>query len=391
MNLDFFPPLNATLNGIAGLLLVAGFFLVKSGNRKGHAVCMVSALVVSAIFLVSYVTFKTLKRNVHTSFPEGYPMAEAIYYPMLISHVILAIGMLPLIFLAVRHAARGNFDKHRKIVRWAYPIWLYVSVTGVLVYFFLYQWFLPTEMLAEPSEATPAAEILVEGAPSNEEEEEERLPIADAPAIEAEPVSGGALAFEPEVFEADAEMGQTELTATFQVKNVGTAPVVLTRMESSCTCLSVEAGSREIAPGAEVTLTAVFDIGRLSGDAEKSLFISTNIPDSREKRLPVRVSIPAVIDLDPVTVKWDIGEKPEAREIRFRVLRDEPIRITEVKSSRASVAVSLETVEEGRDYRIWVDPESTEDTMLGFVRLVTDCELDQFKRMMAYFAVRRPD
>ena len=390
MNLDFFPPLNATLNGIAGLFLVAGFFLVKAGNRRAHAVCMVSALAVSAIFLVSYVTFKTLKRNVHTSFPEGYPVAEAIYYPMLISHVILAIGMLPLIFLAVRHAAKGNFDRHRRIVRWAYPIWLYVSVTGVLVYFFLYQWFLPAEA-AEPEGGAGAPTAAVAEGEGSSGAEEERLPIADAPVIKAEPVSGGRLVFEPEVFAFDAEMGQTEMTATFQVRNVGSAPVVLTRMESSCACLSVEAGNREIAPGSETTLTAVFDISRLSGEAEKSLFISTNIPGSHETRLPVRVSIPRVIDLDPVTVKWNIGEKPEPREIRFRVLREAPIRITEVKSSRASVAVSLETVEEGRDYRIWVDPESTEDTMLGFVRLSTDCELDQYKRMMAYFAVRRPD
>ena len=105
---------------------------------------------------------------------------------------------------------------------------------------------------------------------------------------------------------------------------------------------------------------------------------------------PVRVSIPPVLELDPVTVKWKVGETPGTREIRFRVLREKPIRVTEVKSSRESVAVELEEIEEGREYRILVTPESTEKIMLGFVRLTTDCELDQYRQMMGYYAVQRP-
>lgn len=377
MNLDFFPPLNATLNGIAGLFLVLGLILIKGGNRKGHAICMVSALAVSAVFLVCYVTFKTLKRNVHTSFPDGYPVAEAIYYPMLISHVILAIGMLPLIYLAVRHAMKGNFERHRRIVKWAYPIWLYVSVTGVLVYFFLYQWFLPIEA-SEPQGESGSEAAAGEVTPASGSGGEEPLQ------------GGGVIAIEPEVFEFDAEEGQTEMTAIFQVKNTGTAPFRLTKLDSSCACLSAEADDLEIAPGAQTTLTAIFDISKLSGEAEKSLFVATDIPGARETRLPVRVSIPPVLELDPVTVKWTVGEKPESREIRFRVLRENPIRVTEVKSSRESVAVELEEIEEGREYQIIVTPESTEKIMLGFVRLTTDCELDQYRQMMGYYAVQRP-
>lgn len=145
MNTDFFPPLNAALNGLAGICLIVGFVFIKQGNRKGHGKAMMAALIVSAIFLASYVTSKAIEGNVHTKFPESYPVMRQVYYVMLISHIILAIGMLPLIYLAVLHAVKGRFEKHRKIVKWAYPIWLYVSITGVLVYFMLYQWFLPVE------------------------------------------------------------------------------------------------------------------------------------------------------------------------------------------------------------------------------------------------------
>ncbi|MCB1063898.1 MAG: DUF420 domain-containing protein [Verrucomicrobiae bacterium] len=365
MNLDFFPPLNATLNGIAGIFLIAGFIQIKRGNRKGHAACMISALAVSAIFLVCYVTSKVLMGKVTTRFPEEYPTARVIYLTILFTHIPLAIGMLPLIFIAVRHAIKGNFEKHRRMVRWAYPIWLYVSITGVIVYFMLYQWFLPSGQAASTESAVP---VSIEST------------IASS--------SGGALTFSPEVFEYEADEGESEMTATFVARNTGTAPVKLTKLDSSCSCLSVDADIREIPPGETATITAIFDIEKLTGEAEKSIYVTSDAPEMKESRLAVRVTIPAVIAIEPMTVKWAVGESPESREIIFRVLRDKPIRVTEIKSSRDSVAAVLETVEEGREYRILVTPTSTSDSLLGFVRITTDCELEQYRQHMAYYAVQ---
>ncbi len=363
MNLDFFPPFNAALNGIAGLCLIAGFVLIKQGKREAHAKTMIAALAVSAIFLVSYVTSKILKGNVHTTFPDAYPTARVIYYVILITHIILAIGMLPPIFIAVNHAVKGRYERHRLWVKWAYPIWLYVSITGVLVYFMLYQWFLP-----------PAPETTVTAPPA--------APVAEQP---TEP--DDSLVYEPEIYEYEAEAGQKEMTAVFVAKNPGTTPVTLTQLESSCTCLSVEADVREIPPGGEARITAVFDIAKLSGEAEKSLYVKTDRGGARETRLAVRVSIPAIVSLDPMTVKWAIGEEATPREIRFKVLREKPIRVTEATSSRDSVRATLETIEEGREYRITLVPESTDSTLLGFVRIVTDCELEQYQRQLAYYAI----
>jgi len=143
--LSDFPPLNATLNGLSAVALLVGFVFIKQGKKVAHRNTMVVALIFSAAFLGCYLTYHYLKGDVHTTFPEEYPTARKIYYPMLISHIILAIVNLPMVIITVVLAARQKFETHRKWARWTFPIWLYVCVTGVLVYFMLYQWYLPTQ------------------------------------------------------------------------------------------------------------------------------------------------------------------------------------------------------------------------------------------------------
>jgi uncharacterized membrane protein YozB (DUF420 family) len=138
-DLSLFPKVNASLNGLATLFLTAGFILIKLGRREAHRTCMLGALGASAVFLASYVTYHYQKDGVHTQF-GGDGFWKVVYYAMLISHVLLAMAVLPLVFITLNHALRGRFEKHRAWARWAYPIWYYVSITGVLVYFFLYEW-----------------------------------------------------------------------------------------------------------------------------------------------------------------------------------------------------------------------------------------------------------
>lgn len=134
------PSLNAALNGAATLLLTAGFVLIKSGKERAHRACMLSAFSVSVIFLIFYVLHKILVRGVHTKF-TGEGFWQLFYYGMLLSHIILAMAIVPLVLTTLTLAIRGNRERHRAWARWTFPIWYYVSVTGVLVYFFLYQWF----------------------------------------------------------------------------------------------------------------------------------------------------------------------------------------------------------------------------------------------------------
>ena len=140
MNVSDLPPLNASLNGLATVLLTSGFFLIKRRQISAHRLCMLTAFLVSCVFLVTYVLHKILMRGIHTPF-GGEGAIRTVYYSMLISHITLAILIVPLVLVTLRHAVAGRFELHRRWARWTFPLWYYVSVTGVLVYFFLYKWF----------------------------------------------------------------------------------------------------------------------------------------------------------------------------------------------------------------------------------------------------------
>jgi uncharacterized membrane protein YozB (DUF420 family) len=139
MTLRDIPALNASLNALATVLITAGFILIKSGRKEAHRKVMTAAMAVSAVFLVGYVTHKVLIRGVHTPF-GGEGVIRTVYYTMLISHILLAISIAYLVPRTFLLAVRGDYVRHQAWAKWTFPIWYYVSVTGVLVYFFLYQW-----------------------------------------------------------------------------------------------------------------------------------------------------------------------------------------------------------------------------------------------------------
>ena len=146
MTINDIPAINASLNALATLLISVGFILIKTGRKTAHRFAMISAGVVSAVFLVGYVGHKILKgmaagagEAVHTQVGGEGPI-RTVYYVMLITHVILAIAIAYLVPRTFALAFKGEFERHKKWARIVFPIWLYVSVTGVLVYFFLYQW-----------------------------------------------------------------------------------------------------------------------------------------------------------------------------------------------------------------------------------------------------------
>ena len=130
------PAVNATLNGVSAILLTAGFIFIKRGNKIAHRNCMVSALISSTIFLACYLTYHcTVKTITHFVEPAWF---RPYYLSLLISHTILAAAILPLIITTVTFAAKQNFERHKKFTRWTWPLWLYVSVTGVVIYWLLY-------------------------------------------------------------------------------------------------------------------------------------------------------------------------------------------------------------------------------------------------------------
>jgi len=129
------PALNAILNSISAILLVLGYSFIRNGRRDAHRACMVSAFVTSTLFLISYLFYHY--HHGSTKF-QGSGAVRYAYFAILLTHTVLATAIVPLIFITFIRALRERFDKHRGIARWTLPMWLYVSVTGVVVYLMLY-------------------------------------------------------------------------------------------------------------------------------------------------------------------------------------------------------------------------------------------------------------
>jgi putative membrane protein len=138
MKVTDLPAVNATLNGISTLLIITGWIMIKSERKCFHALCMLGAILTSAFFLGCYLYYHF--HVGHVVFTQtGWP--RALYFLILFTHLPLALAVVPLIALTITPALQQRFDAHKRIARWTLPVWLYVSVTGVLVYFMLYVWF----------------------------------------------------------------------------------------------------------------------------------------------------------------------------------------------------------------------------------------------------------
>jgi putative membrane protein len=140
-----FPVIDATMNGISTVLLLIGHSFIKTGRIAAHRAFMIAALASSSIFLGSYLYFHYHVGSVHF---QGQGWSRPVYFTILISHVVLAAAIVPLVIITLSRALQEKYDKHRVIARWTYPLWLYVSVTGVVVYVMLYHLFVYSPIFA---------------------------------------------------------------------------------------------------------------------------------------------------------------------------------------------------------------------------------------------------
>ena len=138
MSISQLPALNAILNSVSAILLITGYFFIRQKNIKAHKTSMISAFVTSTLFLTSYLIYHFSKELGPTRV-QGEGIVRPVYFFILITHTALAIAIVPMVFVTFSRALKKRFDLHRKIARWTLPIWLYVSVTGVIVYLMLYQ------------------------------------------------------------------------------------------------------------------------------------------------------------------------------------------------------------------------------------------------------------
>ena len=132
------PALNASLNGASALLLATGRAFIRQGKMAAHRACMVAAVGTSSVFLASYLYYHAHVGSVRF---RGQGWVRPVYFTILTTHTVLAAAIVPLVMVTLARAVRGRFDRHRALARWTYPLWMYVSVTGVVIYLMLYHFF----------------------------------------------------------------------------------------------------------------------------------------------------------------------------------------------------------------------------------------------------------
>jgi uncharacterized membrane protein YozB (DUF420 family) len=138
------PAVNGSLNGLSAVFLGFGYFFIRRGNRTAHRNCMIAAFVTSTIFLACYLTYHIYLGVVLHRGPTKFlnpAWFRPIYLTILFTHTVLAVVIVPMVFMTLSRAVKQRFELHKKIARWTWPLWMYVSVTGVLIYFLLYQIF----------------------------------------------------------------------------------------------------------------------------------------------------------------------------------------------------------------------------------------------------------
>jgi putative membrane protein len=145
MTISDLPAINASLNFISTVFISTGWYLIRHGAWRRHMACMITAVIASTAFLVGYIVYHVHVGEKSTHF-TAQGIVRSLYFAMLISHILLAFVTLPLVILTLIPVFHRRWDRHRRIARWTIPIWLYVSVTGVLVYLMLYKWFPPPNL-----------------------------------------------------------------------------------------------------------------------------------------------------------------------------------------------------------------------------------------------------
>ena len=138
MTLSDLPPINASLNSLSAIFLIFGYIFIRQKKNIAHRNCMISAFCTSTLFLISYLVYHHYAGRTTFKDPQWF---RPIYLGILLTHTVLAVVIVPMVLITLNRAFKARYELHKKIARWTWPIWMYVSVTGVLIYFLLYQIF----------------------------------------------------------------------------------------------------------------------------------------------------------------------------------------------------------------------------------------------------------
>lgn len=198
------------------------------------------------------------------------------------------------------------------------------------------------------------------------------------------------LVFEREVVTETAAPSEETHDSKFAFKNAGPEPVTVTEVQTSCGCLGASADKMIYQPGESGTISATIKLGSFEGEILKSIWVLSDDPQAPKRQLQMKITIPRLMEISPEVMTWSVGEEAKPKTLTIKVLRDEPIEVTAVSSTRDNFTAELREVEKGRTYEVILTPKTTADPTLGAVKIETTCELSRYKNRLAFFNIIRP-
>ena len=202
-------------------------------------------------------------------------------------------------------------------------------------------------------------------------------------------IASADLTLDVKVIEVKPKPEDETITVTFNFRNAGTKAVTVTGLESACSCLSAELDRAVYQPGSTGTGKAEFKVTSFVGKHEKFVTVTTDDPAQPEWVVPFELDVPAVVEIEPKTVQWWINDPVTSKQVTVKMVGKEPLKITNITSSREGVEFSWKTVTEGREYLVTVTPKNTTEVMLGALKIETDSTIPKYQRQMAFFSVYR--
>jgi hypothetical protein len=205
-------------------------------------------------------------------------------------------------------------------------------------------------------------------------------------------VHAGGLEFKSLVVDQDATMDASIVVTDFEFTNKGDKPVTITKCDPTCTCLTVEisGGKLKYAPGESGIIRTTFDVGNSTGIVEKgvAVFLDKDPLDKPSLNLQVNIHVPVLVALEPKTLSWELGSKPESKTIHIKIADGHSINVVDVKS-KESFSCELKTIEKGSAYDLVVTPKSVDSPDLGVIRIETDSKIAKQKTQQAFAVVRK--
>jgi hypothetical protein len=208
------------------------------------------------------------------------------------------------------------------------------------------------------------------------------------------PLFAGSLTFEETTRSVVVDDDKKTLTVDFPFVNKGDSDAIIERYDAGCPCATVGVKDSKLAykPGESGTVRIVFDMGLIPGTVDKvvALFLKGDPSSNPSVKLTTRITIPALVEVEPKSLIWEVGSKPEPKTVTVTMKHTEPIRILSVSGADARFSQELKTIEEGKKYEIVVTPASTEKVGMGVIHMETDCKRDRHRSHRVFTVVRKP-